>query len=114
MKNFCIFCGQRLVDGACACSDYRAYYGVAEAPQNAVFENDPARSVVETTAYEAPAPAPEVNIPDAGPTIYSGAAAPVAPAPAPEAPAAPAGFGFTPAPEKKVSSDSHFRSAGDL
>lgn len=90
MKNFCIFCGSRLIDGRCGCADFISYYGAPAAP-----------------AYTpAPAPAP------AAPAFEPAPVAPAAPAfePAPAAPVAPAPAA---APAGKPM-DSHFQSAGDL
>lgn len=55
MKNFCIFCGNRLIDGRCGCAEFISYYG---APAPAAPTPAPAYEPAPV-APVAPASAPE-------------------------------------------------------
>ncbi len=96
MRNYCIFCGSKLIGGNCNCIEYVNYYGVAPAP--------------------APIPTPPVSpaadpmIVQDQPTIYMPTPA-SAPAPMPVPAPAPAP---RPTPRPTPAKDSAFKSAGDL
>ena len=41
MRNYCVFCGNKLVGGYCRCAEYVSYYGAPSAPEKPVINVTP-------------------------------------------------------------------------
>ena len=41
MRNYCVFCGNKLVGGYCRCAEYVSYYGAPSAPEKPVLHGSP-------------------------------------------------------------------------